>query len=50
MARCWIAEIVSIDRQDFRATKTTILVVVILGVVGSIAAAAHSAEHPNVSL
>jgi hypothetical protein len=44
------SKIVSIDRQDFSATKTTILVVVILGVVGSIAAAAHSAEHPNVSL
>jgi hypothetical protein len=44
------SEITSIDRRDFSATKTTILVVVILGVVGAIAAGAHSAEHPNVGL
>jgi len=44
------SEIVSIDRREFSATKTTILAVVILGVAGAIAAAAHSAEHPNVGL
>ena len=44
------SEIASIDRRDFSATKTTILVVVILGVVGAIAAAANSAEHPHVGL
>jgi hypothetical protein len=44
------SEIASIDRRDFSATKTTILVVVILGVVAAIAAAAHSADHPNVGL
>jgi hypothetical protein len=44
------SETVSIDRRDFSATKTTILVVVILAVVGALAAAADSAEHPNVSL
>ena len=44
------SEIVSVDRRDFSAPKTTILVFVILGVVGTIAAAAHSAEHPNVGL
>jgi hypothetical protein len=44
------SEIVSIDRRDFSAAKTTILVVVILGVVGTIAAAAHAAEHPNIAL
>jgi hypothetical protein len=45
-----LSEIVSIDRRDFSVTKTTILVVVILAVVGALAAAADSAEHPNVSL
>jgi hypothetical protein len=44
------SEIASVDRRDFSATKTTILVVVILGVVAAIAAAAHSADHPNVGL
>jgi hypothetical protein len=44
------AEIVSIDRRDFSAAKTATLVVVILGVVGGIAAAASSARHPNVHL
>ena len=44
------SEITSIDRRDFSATKTTILVVVILGVVGAIASAVNSAEHPNVGL
>jgi hypothetical protein len=42
------SEIASIDRREFSATKTTILVVVILGAVGAIAAAANSAEHPKV--
>jgi len=44
------SEITSIDRRDFSATKTTILVVVILGVVGAIASAANSAEHPHVGM
>lgn len=43
------SEIASVDRRDFSATKTTILVVVILGVAGAIAAAINSAEHPNTS-
>jgi len=42
------SEIASVYRRDFSATKTTILVVVILGVVGAIAAGASSASHPNV--
>ena len=45
-----LSEISSIERRDFSATKTTILVVVILGVVGAIAAAASSSEHLNVGL
>lgn len=44
------SEIASIDRRDFSATKTTILVVVILGVVGALAAAISSADHPNAGL
>ena len=44
------SEIASIDRRDFSVTKTTILVVVILGVVGGIASAVSSAEHPHVGL
>jgi hypothetical protein len=44
------SEIASIDRRDFSTTKTTILVVVILGVAGAIAAAASSAGHPHVGL
>jgi hypothetical protein len=43
------SEIASVDRRDFSATKTAILVVVILGAVGAIAAAASSV-HPNVGL
>jgi hypothetical protein len=43
------SEIASVERRDFSATKTTILAVVILGVVGAIAAAASSV-HPNVGL
>ena len=42
------SEIASIDRRDFSATKTTILVVAIAGVVGVIAAGVHSGMHPNV--
>src|ERR1700722_19309584 len=41
------SEIASIDRRVFSAAKTTVLVVVIAGVVGAIAAGAHSASHPN---
>ena len=41
------SEIASIDRRDFSAAKTTILVVVILGAVGALAAAISSADHPN---
>jgi hypothetical protein len=44
------SEIASIDRRDFSATKTGILVAVILGVVAVIAAAASSAGHPHVGL
>ena len=44
------SEIASIERRDFSATKTTILVVVILGVVAAIASAVNSAQHPNVGL
>jgi hypothetical protein len=44
------SEIASIDRRDFSATKTTILVVVILGVVGAIASGVSSSEHPNTGL
>jgi hypothetical protein len=41
-------EIASVERREVSAPKTTILVVVILGVVGVIAAAVSSAEHPHV--
>jgi hypothetical protein len=44
------SEIASIDRRDFSATKTTILVVVILAIVGGIASAVNSGEHPNTGL
>jgi hypothetical protein len=44
------SEIDSIDRREFSATKTTILVVVIVGVVGGIASAVSSASHPNTNL
>jgi len=43
-------EIASVERRELSAAKTTILVVVILGVVGVIAAGVHSGEHPNVGL
>jgi len=44
------SEIASVERREYSATKTTILVVVILGVVGAIAAAVNSGEHPNTGL
>jgi hypothetical protein len=44
------SEIATVQRREVSATKTTILVVVILGVVAAIAAAANAAEHPNVGL
>jgi hypothetical protein len=44
------SEIASVQRREVSATKTTILVVVILGVVGAIAAAVNSADHPHVGL
>ena len=42
------SEIASVERRETSAAKTTILVVVILGVVGALAAAVSSASHPNV--
>ena len=42
------SEIASVQRREVSATKTTILVVVILGVVAAIASGINSAEHPNV--
>jgi hypothetical protein len=44
------SEIVSVEKRETSATKTTILVVVILGVVGAIAGAVSSAGHPNAGL
>jgi hypothetical protein len=44
------SEIASIDRRDISAEKTTILVAVVLGAVGAIAAAVGSAGHPRVGL
>jgi hypothetical protein len=44
------SKIASVQRREFGATKTTILVVVILGAVGAIAAAVNSSEHPNAGL
>jgi hypothetical protein len=42
------SEIVSIQRRETSATKTTILVVAILAVVGVLAAGINAASHPNV--
>jgi hypothetical protein len=42
------SEISSVERREYSGTKTAILVVVILGVAGGIAAAVSSASHPNV--
>ena len=44
------SEIASVDRRDFSATKTTILALVIAGLVGAIAAGISSAGHPNTGL
>jgi hypothetical protein len=44
------SEIASVQRREVSATKTTFLVVVIVGVVAAIAAAINSAGHPNVEL
>jgi hypothetical protein len=44
------SEIASVQRRETSAAKTTILVVVILGLVGALAAAINSAGHPNVGL
>jgi hypothetical protein len=41
------SEIASIERRESSSVKTTILVVVILGLVGGLAAAINSGEHPN---
>ena len=41
------SEIASVERRETSATKTTLLVVVILGVVGGLAAAINSGNHPN---
>jgi hypothetical protein len=42
------SEIASIDRRDLSATKTTILVLGILGAVAAIASALSAADHPHV--
>jgi hypothetical protein len=39
-----------VQRRELSSTKTTVLVVVIAGVVAAIASGIHSAEHPNVGL
>jgi hypothetical protein len=44
------SEIASVERREYSGTKTAILVVVILGVVGAIAAAVSSGGHPNTGL
>jgi hypothetical protein len=44
------SEIASVQRRETSAPKTAILVVVILGVVGVLAAGIHAASHPNVGL
>jgi hypothetical protein len=41
------SEIASVERRESSPGKTTLLVVVILGVVGALAAAINSGEHPN---
>jgi hypothetical protein len=41
------SEIASIQRRETSPTKTTILVVVILGLAGALAAAINSGNHPN---
>jgi hypothetical protein len=44
------SEIASVQRRETSAPKTTILVVVILGLVGALAASINAASHPNVGL
>jgi hypothetical protein len=44
------SEIASVERREYSGTKTTILVAVILGVVGAVAIAVNSGEHPNTGL
>jgi hypothetical protein len=44
------SEIASVQRRETSAPKTAILVVVILGVVGVLAAAINAGSHPNVGL
>jgi hypothetical protein len=44
------SEIATVQRRETSATKTTILVVVILAVVGALAAGINAASHPNVGL
>jgi hypothetical protein len=43
------SEIASIQRREASATKTTLLVLGILAVVGAIAAGINAAGHPNVN-
>jgi hypothetical protein len=44
------SEITSVQRRESSAPKTAILVVVILGVVGVLAALINAASHPSVGL
>ena len=44
------SEIASVQRRETSPSKTAILVVVILGLVGALAAAIYSGEHPNTGL
>jgi hypothetical protein len=41
------AEIASVQRRETSAAKTTILVIVVAGLVGGLAAAINSGEHPH---
>ena len=44
------SEIATVQRRETSAPKTAILVVLILGLVGALAAAINAGEHPNVGL
>jgi hypothetical protein len=44
------SEIASVERRESSPGKTTLLVVVILGVVGALAAAINSGLHPNTGI